>query len=94
MLKKTLPPVKTAVCHAGATPPSATLPRYALHMPQLCPKHAQTMPKICPNRSVIVEILITRLMSHWRWDITVDREGPTVLRTNGRTVVFTGGRGF
>ena len=34
---------------------------------------AQTMLKICPNLSVIVEILITRLMSRWRRDITVDR---------------------
>ena len=66
--------------------PSMVRPRYALHMPQLCPKHAQTMPKICPNLSVTNEILITRLMSPRRRDITVDREGPTVLRTNEQTV--------
>ena len=47
-------------------------------MPQFYPKHAQTMPKIYPNLSVIVEILITRLMSPRRRDITVDRRGPTV----------------
>ena len=51
---------------------------------------AQTMLKICPNLSFIVEILITRLMSRWRRDITVDRGVSPVLRNNAHTVVFTG----
>ena len=63
-------------------------------MPQFCPKHAQTMPKIYPNLFFIVEIFITRLMSHRRRDITVDRGGTTVSRTHAHMVVFTGGRVF
>ena len=43
---------------------------------------------------VIVASLITSLMSPLRRDITVDREGTTVLRTDGHMVIFTKGRGF
>ena len=57
-------------------------------MPVFYLKHAQTMPKIYTNLSVIVEILITRLMSHRRRDITVDRGGTTVSRTHAHKVVF------